>query len=219
MSDNIKLICPPENWKNARTISSAEHDTLHWLCQQLGLTYKYDSSAAKVYVGLPAEQKASVAAPAPSKAQAKNDDNTLRFTMRLPKTASSGIIDGVITLHGKMYKACSGCPGYQIFGSYWSVARSPIPPGQDYKVDLKWTYSDLAGINGRYYHILPDPIVDASTGRQRTEIGLHQDNGAPGTSGCIGVVNGDWSKLCQELDELAKFNRYLKLEVSYLCQG
>lgn len=212
MSENIKLICPPDNWKNPRLISVSERSTLHWLCQQLGLAYKHDSSGGKVYVGLSKEQKAAAAAPA------KAEDSTLRFTMRLPKSSADAIIDGVITLNGKMYKACSGCPGHQIFGSYWTVARSPIPPGQGYKVDLQWTYSDLAGINGRYYHILPDPIVDSATGRQRTEIGLHQDNGAPGTSGCIGVVGSDWSRLCNALDELAKFNRYLQLEVEYLCQ-
>ena len=214
--ENIKLICPPDNWKSARLISISERSTLYWLCQQLGLTYKYDpTNGGKVYVGLPREKKPAADAPVKT---AKTADNTLRFTMRLPKAALGGIIDGVITLNGKMYKACSGCVGGQIYGSYWVTGCSPIPPGKDYRVDLQWSYSDLTGINGRYYHILPDPIIeDAAPHRRRTEIGLHQDNGTPGTSGCIGVVNGDWSKLCKELDELAKFNRYLNLEVEYLC--
>ena len=143
-------------------------------------------------------------------------DNTLRFVMRLPDYPSGRIIDGVIMLNGQMYKACSGCIGCQIYNSYWETGRSPIPPGRDYRVDLRWTYSDLPGISGRYYHILPDPIVDLQTGRQRSEIGLHHDAGVPGTSGCIGIVNSDWSKLCAAFDELAKFNRWLRLEVSYL---
>ena len=143
-------------------------------------------------------------------------DNTLRFVMRLPDYPSGRIIDGVIMLNGQTYKACSGCIGCQIYNSYWETGRSPIPPGRDYRVDLRWTYSDLPGISGRYYHILPDPIVDLQTGRQRSEIGLHHDAGVPGTSGCIGIVNSDWSKLCAAFDELAKFNRWLRLEVSYL---
>ena len=214
MSENIKLICPPDDWKNARLISISERSTLYWLCRQLGLTYNYDpTNGGKVYVGLPKAKKAA-GSEAP-----KNADNVLRFTMRLPKTAAGSIIDGVITLNGKMYKACSGCAGSQVFGTYWITGRSPIPPGKEYRVDLQWTYSDLAGINGRYYHILPDPIERGDgSGLRRTEIGMHQDNGVPGTSGCIGVVNDDWSKLCRALDELAKFNRYLDLEVEYICR-
>ena len=146
----------------------------------------------------------------------QNSDNILHFVMRLPREPRSRIIDGVIMLNGRMYKACSGCTGSQVYNSYWETGRSPIPPGKDYRVDLRWTYSDLRGINGRYYHILPDPIVDPKTGRQRSEIGLHHDAGAPGTAGCIGIVNSDWSRLCNVFDELAKFNRWLPLEVSYL---
>lgn len=213
----MKLVCPPEDWKNCREIDEAQRSLFYWAAQQLGLTYSCDPTGeGKVYLGLPKGKAA--ADPAPS-AGGKTGDNVLRFTMRLPRYPC-GIIDGVIMLNGQMYKACSGCPGSQILGNYWDIGHSPIPPGKDYEIDLQWHYSDLTGINGRYYHILPDPIIDSSNPKNlRTEIGLHQDNGAPGTSGCIGVVNGDWSRMCNALDELAKFNRYLKLEVEYLCRA
>lgn len=210
----MKLICPPDDWKNCREIDAAQRSLFYWMSQQLGLTYNYDpTGGGKIYIGLPREKKA--ASPAPAKA----GDNVLRFTMRLPRKATAAIIDGVIMLNGQMYKACSGCMGAQVYDSYWISGRSPIPPGKEYKIDLQWSYSDLTGIKGRYYHILPDPIERGDgSGLRRTEIGLHQDNGVPGTSGCIGVVNGDWGRLCNALDELAKFNRYLKLEVNYLCR-
>ncbi|MBQ7569138.1 hypothetical protein IJT17_10110 [bacterium] len=210
----MKLICPPEDWKNYREISYEESDLVDWIVKKLGLSANYDAKNLKYYLGLPSDAKQPAAAQAKSSA-----DNVLRFTVRLPKQATSAIVDGVIMINGQMFKACSGCAGSQVYGSYWITGRSPIPPGRDYKVDLKWSYSDLAGIAGRYYHILPDPIERGDgSGLRRTEIGLHQDNGVPGTSGCIGVVGSDWSRLCVVLDELAKFSRYLKLEVSYLCQ-
>ena len=81
MSENIKLICPPDDWKNARLISVSERSTLYWLCRQLGLTYNYDPT-------------------------------------------NGGIIDGVITLNGKMYKACSGCSRSCRRGSRGCQSRS-----------------------------------------------------------------------------------------------
>ena len=207
----MKLICPPDNWQEAREICKSEAALIDWLVKKLDLKANYDADTDKYYLG-------------PSSAQdglpsAACGDNILRFTMRLPKQAVGAIIDGCIMLNGQMYKACSGCAGAQVFDRYWIVGQSPIPPGRDYKIDLRWNYSDLAGIAGRYYHILPDPIERGDgSGLRRTEIGLHQDNGVPGTSGCIGVLGRDWSRLCDALDELAKFNRYLKLEVSYLCR-
>ncbi len=214
----MKLVCPPEDWKNCREIDAAQRSLFYWVAQQLGLTYRCDPTGeGKIYLGLPKGKAAANAAPIASN---KSNDDVLRFTMRLPQKTASSIIDGVIMLNGQMYKACSGCVGSQVYGAYWITGRSPIPPGKDYKVDLQWTYSDLTGISGRFYHILPDPIEKGDgSGLRRTEIGLHQDNGVPGTSGCIGVVGSDWSRLCNVLDELAKFNRYLELEVNYLCQG
>ena len=206
----MKLICPPENWQEARDICKSEAALIDWLVKKLDLKAKYDAKTDKYYLGAPSEQDGS-------KAGASGDD-ILRFTMRLPKRPTASIIDGVITLNGKMYKACSGCVGGQVYDDYWTVGASPIPPGKGYQIDLRWSWSELTGIAGRYYHILPDPIVRADGTAKRTEIGLHQDNGVPGTAGCIGIVNSDWSRLCDALDELAKFNRYLKLEVAYLCR-
>ena len=206
----MKLICPPEAWQTAREITEDGLNLAKFIAKQLDLPLKVDDATTKAYLG-----KAQSADPVPT----AKADNVLRFKLRLPKSPATAIIDGVITLNGQMYKACSGCVGGQVYGDYWTVAASPIPPnsvtGLEYKVDMQWSYSDLTGIAGRYYHILPDPIVSKDGSKRRTEIGLHQDNGCPGTSGCIGVVGSDWSRLCNALDELAKFNRYLKLEVAY----
>lgn len=212
----MKLICPPTDWAHWIEITHEQQHIVEHIAKQLGLVFNCDEQARKVYLGLPADAEK----PAESVAKAETaPDNVLRFVMRLPKVARDTIIDGVIVLNGRQYKACSGCVGAQVFDRYWLVGQSPIPPGKDYKVDLRWSYSDLVGIAGRFYHILPDPIERGDgSGLRRTEIGLHQDNGVPGTSGCIGVVNNDWSRLCNVLDELAKFNRYLNLEVSYLCR-
>ena len=212
----MKLICPPQNWQEAREISFEQADVVDYIVKNLGLTANYDAKTEKYYVGLPQDNSSGEPVQEPN---AKGSDNILRFTMRLPRAATNTVIDGVIMLNGKMFKACSGSIGAQVYDRYWITGRSPIPPGKDYKVDLRWTYSDLAGIAGRYYHILPDPIERGDgSGLRRTEIGLHQDNGVPGTSGCIGVVGSDWSRLCGVLDELAKFSRYIKLEVNYLCR-
>jgi hypothetical protein len=187
------------------------------IARRLGLIYNDTKDPDKVYLGLPDSLPELSDKLAPPNVQ-ETGDNVLRFVLRLPKQPASRIIDGVIMLGGQQYKATSGATGSQVFGSYWVTARSPIPPGASYKVDLRWNYSDLPGINGRFYHILPDPIVNPDGSGQRSEIGLHQDNGTPGTAGCIGVVGSDWSKLCNALDERAKFCRYLPLEVSYICQ-
>ena len=210
----MRLVCPPKDWQDARDITFEQADLLDWVAKKLGLVTRRDAINLKYYLGLPQSQSDTK-----QPAAADKGDNVLRFTMRLPRASASAIIDGVIVLNGQMYKACSGSIGSQVYDSYWITGRSPIPPRTDYKIDLRWTYSDLAGIAGRFYHVLPDPIDRGDgSGLRRTEIGLHQDNGYPGTSGCIGVVGSDWSRLCNVLDELAKFNRYAKLEVHYTCR-
>lgn len=206
----MKLICPADKWQNAKEIGTEGADVAAHIADALGLAKTYANG--KLYLDLPDKMRAV------KDSVPVFHDNVLRFTMRLPKAPSSEIIDGVITLNGKMYKACSGCVGGQIYGSYWVTAQSPIPPGDIYHLDLRWTKSELTGINGRFYHILPDPIYRADGKAQRSEIGLHQDNGVPGTAGCIGVVGQDWRRLKTELDRLARSNRYLRLEVSYLCR-
>ena len=212
----MKLICPPADWAHWIEITPEQRQTAEHIAERLGLVCKCDEQAGKLYIGLPAG--AEKPAEGSVKAETAKPDNVLRFTMRLPKRPAASIIDGCIILNGQMYKACSGCIGGQVYDDYWTVGASPIPPGKGYQIDLRWSWSELTGIAGRYYHILPDPIVRADGKAKRTEIGLHQDNGTPGTAGCIGIVNSDWSRLCDALDELAKFNRYLKLEVSYLCR-
>ena len=215
----MKLICPPEAWQTAREINEAELNLTKFIAKQLNLPLKVDDATNKAYLGQSKANNGQSTVANDQNKVTKENDNTVYFKMKLPKSPSSQIIDGLITLNGHCYKACSGCVAGQVFGSYWVTAQSPIPPnsetGLEYKVDLRWSYSDLLGISGRYYHILPDPIYSKDGKRCRTEIGLHQDNGAPGTSGCIGVVGEDWSRLCNLLDELAKFNRYLRLVVEY----
>ena len=167
----------------------------------LGYTYNCNGAQGKVYIRAP---KAEEAAP------------VAYFCMTLPKSPVQRIIDGVIMLDGKMYKACSGLAGYQQHGKYFD-RYCPIPPG-NYEIDLASYWCDTKGIEGYYYHILPDPIVDPATGKKRSEIGLHKDNGAPGTAGCIGAVNADWDKLDEALQSLRLKYKKIRLAVSYKCQ-
>lgn len=193
----MKLICPSDNWKAPIEISESFLPILKEIAKRLNLAFNHSSAQGKVYLG---GEKKLIA----------------NFVCRLKKQAVNSITDGVLVLDGKEYKACSGSPGAQIYGQYFSKG-APIPPG-DYEIDLAGYYCDTPGIEGRYYHILPDPIWSADKTKNRTEIGLHRDAGYPGTSGCIGIVGQDFDKLDTVLKKLAKTQKRLPLKVCYICQ-
>lgn len=195
----MKLICPTDNWQHPINIEEKDVNILQEIAKRLNLSFNYHKAQGKVYLG-PTAQKELKA----------------YFTSRLSKIAQNDIIDGVLVLGDKQYKACSGSPGCQIYGQYFSKG-APIPPGS-YEIDLAGYYCDTPGIDGRYYHILPDPIWNSDKTKKRTEIGLHRDAGYPGTSGCVGIVGQDFDKLDSVLQTLAAKQKTLPLEVNYLCQ-
>ena len=195
----MKLICPYDNWREPIEIDGKCLQVLKEVARRLNLAFNYNTAQGKVYMG--AEQK----------------ELTAHFVCRLKTHAVSNIIDGVLMLDGKEYKACSGSPGAQVYGQYFSKG-APIPPGE-YEIDLAGYYCDTIGIEGRYYHILPDPIWNADKTKKRTEIGLHRDAGYPGTAGCIGVVGQDFDKLDSVLKKLAQTQKRLPLKVSYICDN
>lgn len=199
----MRLICPPKDWRNPVEIpdvhATAVIAVLKEVAKRLDLAVNYDATTNKLYFG-PAEQQ-----------------HKLVFVAKLPLKAQANIIDGVIMLDGKEHKACSGAPGCQVLGQYFRPG-APIPPGS-YELDLASYYCDTPGIEGQFYHILPDPIVAKDgSGKQRSEIGLHRDAGAVGTAGCIGVVGSDFGALHAALSKLAQERPTLPLEVSYLCR-
>lgn len=203
----MKLICDPKNWREPIEIDDVQCKLLQTVAGRLGLIFNWDKSQDKVYLGNLTSKPQTDPAPEP----------VAHFVLKLPTTPASSIIDGCLMLEGQTYKACSGLPGYQVFGDYYNRYCS-IPPGE-YKLDLAWYNCDTVGIEGPYYHILPDPIVDpAGSGRQRSEIGLHRDANTPGTAGCIGIVGQDWTRLHTALQAFAKVRKYLKLVVTYKCQ-
>ena len=193
----MKLICPSDNWQEPIDINESFLPVLRKVAKRLNLAFNYNAAQDKVYLGSKKELIAN-------------------FVCRLKKQAVNNIIDGVLILDGKEYKACSGAPGAQIYGQYFTKG-APIPPG-DYEIDLAGYYCETPGIEGRYYHILPDPIWSADKTKKRTEIGLHRDAGYPGTSGCIGIVGQDFDKLDAVFKKLAQTQKRLTLKVSYICQ-
>lgn len=219
------LICPPKNWQNPLPIEESALPLLQELAQRLGLAYNYQPTQGKVYFG-PAEEvdaaEPALSEPTPEAtpeevaAQAEPQKLAAYFITRLPSSPESSIVDGVVMLQGRQYKACSGAIGAQVYGQYFCKG-APIPPGS-YELDLNSYYCATPGIEGTFYHILPDPIWSEDGSKKRTEIGLHRDAGVAGTAGCIGVVGADFYALDEELQHIAHTQKTLPLEVSYLCR-
>ena len=145
-------------------------------------------------------------------------DKAIRFVVHLPQQSSETLVSGELIVNGEKFKAASGRIGGQVYGDYWRPFKSPCPPneatGTDYYLDLCWYDSSFIG--GPFYHIWPDPIYALNGQGRRTELGLHEDLGKPGTGGCIGVDRADWSRLRQALDGLSLYNYRLPITVEYV---
>lgn len=145
-------------------------------------------------------------------------DNALHFVVTMPQQPVDTLVSGEITVNGEKFKAASGKVGEQMYGDYWRPLKSSCPPneaaGTSYYLDLCWT--DSSYIGGPFYHMFPDPICAKDGQGRRTEIGIHEDLGAPGTGGCIGVDSADWPRLRQALDRLSLYNYRLPLTVEYV---
>lgn len=193
-----RIICPTNNWREPIEASEDVVPILKEVAKRVDFAFNHDKARDKVYFG-PHEK-----------------DLKAYFVLRLPKKAKPNIIDGVFILNGREFKATSGAPGRQVYGRYFDQC-APIPPGS-YEIDLQSYFCATKGIEGQFYHILPDPIYAPNGKGRRTEIGLHRDAGAVGTAGCIGVVGLDFDALHVVLRQLLKKQKRLPLEVSYLCQ-
>ncbi|WP_445173793.1 hypothetical protein [Microcoleus sp.] len=141
----------------------------------------------------------------------------LIFTMPLGK--SKKLILGNLELSypsGEIvnYLATSGLPDWQRPEDQWSRGKGPIPAGQ-YEIPSEAYWLETRGVEGLFYHITPDPVGAGE--RIRSELGIHYDANAPGTSGCIGLINREgWDGFCRRMAKIASLGvKTLSLKVQY----
>lgn len=121
---------------------------------------------------------------------------------------SSGLIEGTLDLvypDGSVivYRATSGCPGWQQPDDQWARGRGPLPEGFNYSIPTTPYHLDTRGIEGNFFHITPDPVSDGAGGL-RSELGVHFDANVPGSAGCIVLRNREgWEAFCRRLSEIA----------------
>lgn len=113
----------------------------------------------------------------------------LIFTLELPQKPSSSLIYGnlALVIGGQTinYLATSGAIGAQYEGNWWQRGKGPIPPGI-YSIPTKPYYLPTKGVEGQFFHVMPDPIGEK--GQRRSELGIHHDANVPGSSGCIVII-------------------------------
>lgn len=121
---------------------------------------------------------------------------------------SSALIEGQLTFYnasGEALLTCtatSGLPGYQTSSHFRTRRRGPCPPAKDLMISTHGYHLETIGVEGFAYPILPNKI----SGYDRSEIMLHRDANAPGSSGCI-VVRSTRTfeeKVCPLLDKARK---------------
>lgn len=133
-------------------------------------------------------------------------NHSLLFRMSL--AVADDLIEGTLDIaypDGSVivYRATSGCPGWQQPGDQWARGRGPIPSGFDYRIPATPYHLDTRGIEGDFFHITPDPVSDGAGGI-RSELGIHFDANVPGSAGCIVLRNrGGWEAFCDRLSKIA----------------
>ncbi|NET15302.1 MAG: hypothetical protein F6K08_21940 [Okeania sp. SIO1H6] len=88
--------------------------------------------------------------------------------------------------------ATSGQPGYQSADYHWRRAKGCIPSEDmisngPIRISTHGYYTSTIGIEGMFFHILPDPFY-GKNGGIRSEFGVHLDANfsySPGSAGCI----------------------------------
>jgi hypothetical protein len=139
---------------------------------------------------------------------------TARFEMKLGGTFQ--LRTGILSFWQNkenilQVEATSGAPGFQYSGAWTIQKRGVIPPARDWKINIRRDFeSNVKGVEGRFFPILPDRFG-------RSALGLHRDANAPGSAGCVVVRN---SKLFNEkvvplLDRLDDVQSTVNLEVIY----
>lgn len=86
-------------------------------------------------------------------------------------------------------RATSGSPSYQQRQHLWTRARGPIPDLNGLRLDTQMHWSDTPGIEGEWFDILPVYLTNPNTKARRSYFGLHRDANAPGSAGCIVILN------------------------------
>lgn len=100
------------------------------------------------------------------------------------------------------YLATSGCANWQRPGDEWVRGKGAIPAGE-YEIPTVPYYLETRGIEGYFFHIIPDPVI-SDKGEIRSELGIHFDANVPGTSGCIGLINEEgWQGFCRRMKAIA----------------
>lgn len=143
-----------------------------------------------------------------------------KLTFTMPLEVSQKLILGSLKLHypnGPIidYLATSGLPDWQRPTDQWARAKGPIPAGENYQIPTKPYWLDTRGVEGLFFHITPDPV--GSGDRIRSELGIHWDANAPGTSGCIGLINWEgWDAFCRRMARIASLGvKNIPLKVQY----
>lgn len=86
-------------------------------------------------------------------------------------------------------EATSGAAGYQSVDDHWQRSAGPLPSEEmivngPIKVSTENHYSELIGIEGYFFDILP-LVFTRSDGYTRSHFGIHFDANVPGSAGCI----------------------------------
>jgi hypothetical protein len=164
------------------------------------------------------------------------DSYLLKFQMELER--SNSLLEGTLQLlkNGvivNVYRATSSFAGNQTEGT-WNKRGGLLPPsseviennGTDWSVSLTWRdSSNVSGVAGRYYPILPEEFQ--TDGDDRSYTGVHADyrdynnielTRYPGTKGCIGLqTERGFTAFKRDMDEIAKLGvKSIPLSVIYI---
>jgi hypothetical protein len=162
------------------------------------------------------------------------DSYVLRFQMELAR--SPNLLEGTLQLlkNGiiqNAYRATSSFAGNQSEGS-WNERGGLLPPTSEvlenndveWMVSLAWRdSSNVPGVAGRYYPILPEEFK--TDGDDRSYTGIHADfrdpskrelTRYPGTKGCIGLQSQKgWTAFKRDMDALPASIKAIPLQVIY----
>ncbi len=148
------------------------------------------------------------------------ESGEVRAVFNLQQANVSNLIYGSLTFYRNddeilNVRASSGLPGYQYSGAHTVQGKGCIPPDKDWKINTAGYFLETPGIEGKFYHITPDPDPDT----ERSEFGLHRDANIkefPGSAGCIVVKTSDFrNKIQPLLDDLTSTQTSVPLKVVY----
>ena len=120
------------------------------------------------------------------------------------------------------YIATSGAPQWQQWQDQGARGKGPIPRCDqvglpEYTVCTTRHTSDIPGISGGCYDILPVTLPALKCGTARSHFLIHYDANAPGSAGCIVLTTeGGWAHFEGQMAELREGGiDQLPLQVDY----